>query len=200
MSEIDEFRNREADLVLAKKLKSLVWGVTLLVFLLVGMMRRVTIPLPEGVSLDMLPPLHASLNAAAAMALVLALVAIKRKRVKLHRRLIHTAMVLSGLFLLSYVTYHFTSGETIYGDANHDGTLDDAERTLAGGMRVVYLVVLISHIVLAALSLPFILMTWVYGITAQFGHHQRMARRVFPVWLYVAVTGPACYLLLRPFY
>jgi putative membrane protein len=61
-------------------------------------------------------------------------------------------------------------------------------------------VILLSHIVLAALSLPFILMTWVYGFTAQFEKHRRLARRVFPVWLYVAVTGPVCYLMLRPFY
>lgn len=200
MSEWDEFRSREANLVLAKKLKTLVWGVTLLVFLLVGLMRRVSIPLPEGVSLAMLPPLHASLNTAAAVALVLALCAIKGRRPTLHRRLVHTAMILSGLFLLSYVTYHFTSGETIYGDTNHDGTLDDVERSAVGAMRGFYLVVLLSHIVLAALSLPFILMTWVYGITSQFDKHHKIARRIFPVWLYVTISGPVCYLLLRPFY
>lgn len=200
MSDLDEYRRREPNLDLAKKLEVGVGGMTLLLFLLMGLMRRVTIPLPEGVSLGILPPLHASLNAVAAIVLVLALVAIKGKRVRAHRRLIHAAMLLSGLFLLSYVTYHFTSGETIYGDANHDGVLDEAERTAVGARRGVYLAVLLSHIVLAALSLPFILMTWVYGFTAQFEKHRRMARLVFPVWLYVAVTGPACYLMLRPFY
>ena len=106
----------------------------------------------------------------------------------------------SLLFLLSYVTYHFTTPETIYGDADRDGVLQDGERAAAGAMRAVYLVVLLSHIALAALSLPLILLTFVYGYTNQFGKHRRFAKVVFPVWLYVAVTGPVVYLLLRPFY
>jgi putative membrane protein len=106
----------------------------------------------------------------------------------------------SLLFLLSYVIYHFTTPETIFGDTNGDKILQDAEREAAGAMRGVYLVVLLSHIALAALSLPFILLTFVYGRTNQFGRHRRLAKFVFPVWLYVAVTGPVVYLLLRPYY
>ena len=67
-------------------------------------------------------------------------------------------------------------------------------------MRMVYLVILLSHIALAALSLPFILLSFVYGFTNQAARHRRLAGRVFPVWLYVAVTGPVVYLLLRPYY
>jgi putative membrane protein len=129
-----------------------------------------------------------------------ALLAIKRGQPALHQRCVNVAMLLSGLFLLCYVAYHFTTGETIYGDTNGNGTLDASERQEVGAMRTVYLVILLSHIVLAAVSLPFILLTWVYGFTAQFEKHRRMARRVFPVWLYVAITGPICYLMLRPFY
>jgi putative membrane protein len=148
----------------------------------------------------MLPGFHAMLNSVAAVLLVLALVAIKRKRIGWHRRFISGALTCSCLFLVSYVVYHFTSGETLYGDANGDGNVDAGELAAVGGMRSVYLVLLLSHIVLAALSFPGILFTWVFGVTGQFERHRRLARRVFPVWLYVAVTGPVCYLMLRPFY
>ena len=200
MSDLETFRSREPNLALAKRLKVVVWILTGVVLLLVGMMREVTIELPEGMDLGFLPPVHASLNALAALALIVALVAIKGGKAGLHQRCVNTAMVLSGLFLLSYVSYHFHHGGDSLRGHQRGRNLDDEERAAVGGMRTVYLVILLSHIVLAALSLPFILMTYVYGYTAQFAKHRRMARRVFPVWLYVAVTGPACYLLLRPYY
>ncbi|MEL7497858.1 MAG: DUF420 domain-containing protein [Planctomycetota bacterium] len=177
----------DSDLALANKLRIAVWVVTVLVWLLVGAMRRPEkIPLPEGWSLSFLPAVHAVLNSLVAICLVMALVMIKRRNVVNHQRFISAAMVFSAMFLLCYVAYHFTTAETKYG-----GT---------GTMRVIYFVMLISHIVLAAVSLPFILQTWVYGFTNQFQKHRRLARWVFPVWLYVAVTGPLCYLMLRPYY
>ena len=200
MSELDTVRGREANLALARILKIAVWIITALVLFLVGLMRQVKIGLPEGVNLSFLPPLHAMLNTGAAVALILALVSIKRGQVAMHQRWIYAAMGCSLLFLLSYVTYHFTTPETIFGDLDGNGQLDDAERAQAGPMRTVYLVVLLSHIALAALSLPFILLSFVYGVTNQFGRHRFLAARVFPVWLYVAVTGPVVYLMLRPYY
>ena len=200
MSELDSFRAREADLVLARKLTIGVWVVTAVVFLLVGMMRRVTIDLPEGLSLAFLPPLHAALNSGAAFALIMAVLSIKAGKPARHQRWIYVAMSCSFLFLLSYVTYHFTTAETIFGDRSGDGVLQPGEKEAAGAMRGVYLIVLLSHIALAALSLPFILLTFVYGFTNQFARHRKLARKIFPVWLYVAVTGPVVYLLLRPYY
>ena len=114
--------------------------------------------------------------------------------------MIMTAMGLSVLFLLSYVAYHFTSNEVKFGDVNLDGIVDEAERARVGGTRVAYLLLLVSHIVLAAVSLPFILFTFIAGWTNRFAAHRRLARWVFPVWLYVAVTGPVCYWMLRPYY
>ncbi len=200
MSEFEEYRNREANLTLAKKLTVGVWIVTVVVLALVGMMRLVTVELPEGVSLGFLPPFHALLNSCAAVCLVLALKAIKGKRIEQHRGWIYVAMGCSLVFLLSYVTYHFTMPETVFGDTNGDGVLQNGEEEAAGVLRSIYLAVLLSHIALAAVSLPFILMTFVYGFTNQFAKHRRAARLVFPVWLYVAVTGPVVYLLLRPYY
>jgi putative membrane protein len=185
---------------LAKKLGIVAWILTAAILGLVGLMRQVKIALPEGVSLSFLPPFHAAVNAAAAVVLVIALIAVLKGRIALHRRMILTAMVLSVLFLLSYVAYHFTSNEVKYGDLNLDGVVDADERVAAGGMRSVYLLLLASHIILAAVSLPFILFTFIAGWTNRFSAHKRLARWVFPLWLYVAVTGPVCYLMLRPYY
>ncbi|MCU0777630.1 MAG: DUF420 domain-containing protein [Akkermansiaceae bacterium] len=185
---------------LAKKLGIAAWILTAAVLGLVGLMRRVKIPLPDGVSLSFLPPFHAAVNALAAVVLVIALVAVLKGRIALHKRMIMVAMGLSVLFLLSYVAYHFTSHEVKFGDVNLDGMVDEAERARVGGMRSFYLVLLITHIIFAAVSLPFILFTFIAGWTNRFAAHRRLARWVFPMWLYVAVTGPVCYWMLRPYY
>jgi putative membrane protein len=185
---------------LSKRLGIAAWILTAVVLGLVGMMRRVKIPLPEGVDFSFLPPVHAAVNAAAAVVLIIALIAVMKGRIALHRRMIMTAMGLSVLFLLSYVAYHFTSNEVKFGDANFDGVVDAAEKARAGGMRTVYLLLLASHIILAAVSLPFILFTFIAGWTNRFQAHRKLARWVFPLWLYVAVTGPVCYWMLRPYY
>lgn len=180
-------QNSKPNLALAGKLRIVVWVLTIAVWGLVGLMRRPEkIPLPEGVDLSFLPAVHAVLNTLVAIFLVLALVMIKRKNVVAHRRFISAAMTASAIFLLGYVAYHFTTGETKFGGQ--------------GAWRVTYFALLISHIVLAAVSLPFILQTWVFAFTNQFDKHRKLARWVFPMWLYVAVTGPICYLMLRPYY
>jgi len=110
-------------------------------------------------------------------------VAVKNKNITLHKRAIGLAVFCSVIFLISYVTYHSTQDEMRFGGQ--------------GVTRVIYLILLISHIVLAAVSLPFILITLSLGYTNHFTRHRKMARWVFPLWLYVAVTGPACYLMLK---
>ena len=185
---------------LARTLGIAAWVVTAAVLALVGLMRQVRIPLPEGVDLSFLPPFHAIVNATAAIVLVLALAAVRRGRLALHRGLMLTAMALSVVFLLGYVAYHFTTDEVRFGDADLDGKVDAAELAAVGGTRAVYLVLLFSHIVLAAVSLPFILLIFIAALTNRFEAHRRLARWVFPMWLYVAATGPVCYLMLRSYY
>jgi len=176
----------EPNLQLARRLNVVAWILTVVVLGLVGAMRRIKIQLPDGVDLSFLPTVHATLNSLVAVFLIIALVMIKRKNVAAHKRAISAAMICSILFLLCYVSYHFTTRETKFG-----GT---------GTTRTIYFVLLVSHIVLAAVSFPFILFTWIYGFTNQVQKHRRMAKYVFPVWLYVAITGPICYLMLRPYY
>lgn len=202
MSEYKEYLQREPNLALGKKLKVTAWGLTAAVLVLVGLMRRpeLKIPLPEGFTFSFLPPVHAVLNSIVSIALVVAVVAIKNKNIQAHKRAISVAMVSSVMFLLCYVAYHFTTAETLFGDINGDGVVDAQEKMEAGSARTVYFLFLISHIVLAAVSLPFILFTWINGLTNQFAKHKKLARWVFPMWLYVAVTGPICYFLLKPYY
>ncbi|MGA1544256.1 MAG: DUF420 domain-containing protein [Saprospiraceae bacterium] len=190
----------EKKIKLAKQLNRWAWGISGVVLTLVILMRRVKIPLPEGINFSFLPSFHAMVNGATALILLAAFVAIKNKKVDLHRKLIFTALGLSLLFLLSYVAYHFTTPETIYGDFNGNGVLEDEERQAVGNDRLIYLILLLSHIFLAAVSLPFILLTFIRAYTQQFEAHKRMARWVFPIWFYVAATGPICYLLLLPYY
>lgn len=190
----------ERNLRLAKRLNSAAWILTGIVLLLVGMMRRVKIPLPDGWDLSFLPPFHATVNALTAVVLLAAFYFIRRKNIRAHRRSIYLALGLSVLFLLSYVAYHFTTPETLYGDLNRDGSLSAEELAAVGSTRSWYLALLLSHIVLAALIFPFILFTFIRAYTGQYERHRRMARWVFPVWLYVAVTGPVAYYMLMPYY
>lgn len=183
-----EWLSREPREALSKKLGVVAWVLTAVVLVLVGMMRRpeLRIPLPEGWSFAFLPPVHAVLNTLVSIALVIAIVAVKQGKIALHRNAIFAAMGLSVAFLLCYVAYHFTTEETRFGGE--------------GAIRSVYFFLLISHIVLAGISLPAILFTFIAGFTHRFAAHRRLARWVFPMWLYVAVTGPICYLMLKPYY
>jgi putative membrane protein len=158
--------------------------ITIVVLALVGVMRRVKIP--TEIDFSFLPPIHATVNALAAVALIFALVFIKRKQVELHQKSIYAAFVFSGLFLLSYVLYHFTTEETKF--------------CKEGMIRQVYFVLLISHIILAGLILPFILMAFNRAYTGFYERHKKMVKWVYPIWLYVAISGPICYLMLRPCY
>lgn len=197
-----EWLRRTPDHDRARKLGIVAWIVTALVLVLVGMMRRpeLRIDLPEGVSFAFLPPVHAAINTIVAVLLVAAIIAVKSGRILLHRKLMLSAMGFSVLFLLGYVAYHFTNMETLYGDSNLDQQLSAEERAAVGTMRPVYLVLLITHILAAAISLPLILLTFINAWTNRFERHRNMARWVFPIWLFVAVTGPICYLMLRPYY
>ena len=200
MTQIDEIKAKPENQVLLKKMKLAVWVISTAVLGLVVLMREVKIPLPEGISLTFLPPFHAFLNSFAAFSLVMALISIKKRNASVHQRWIYSAMFCSFIFLLSYVAYHFTTPETLYGDLNRDGELNESELLEVGSMRKVYLFILLTHIALAAISLPFILLTFCYGLTNHFEKHKKLSRKIFPVWLYVAITGPIVYFMLMPYY
>lgn len=174
----------EGNVQLGKKLDRVAVLITVLVLFLVGLMRRTKIDV--GIDFSFLPPFHALFNTIVAIALVFALVYIRKGDVRNHQRSMFVAFFFSFLFLLCYVAYHFTTEETKYCGE--------------GMMRTIYFAFLISHIILAGVSLPFILMTFIRGYTGQVKKHRSMARWVWPIWFYVAVSGPICYLILKPCY
>ena len=165
-------------------LDKLAVGVTVIVLFVIGLMRRVKIE--TSIDFSFLPPFHATLNTMAAVCLILGLIAIKKGNKVRHEKLMLTALSLSGLFLLSYVVYHFTNVETKY--------------CYEGFQRTVYLTLLASHIILAGGVLPFMLFALNRALTGHFEKHKRMVRWVYPLWLYVTITGPVCYLMLSPCY
>ena len=169
---------------LALTLNRIAYVFSAIVLLLVGMMRRIKID--TSIDFSFLPPLHASLNALVAVLLIAALFFIKKGDIEKHKKAIITAMIFSGLFLLSYVVYHTTTEETRY--------------CQEGAIRYVYFFFLITHVILAAVSLPFILFTFIRGFTYQIEAHRKMAKWVWPIWFYVAITGPICYIMLAPCY
>lgn len=144
--------------------------------------------------------INAVINTAVAVLLVGGLIAVKQKKYSLHKSIMLTAMVLSLLFLVTYIAHHLLAGEAKFGDANFDGVVDDAEKALLGNTRPFYLILLGTHIVLAATSLPFILFTAYRALTSDFEAHKNLAKKVWPIWFYVAVTGPIVYWMIKPYY
>ena len=181
-----------------RPLKIAVYAVSAVVLLLVFVMREVKLPIDWDVSF--LPAVNATLNALTAVALLFSLYYVKNQAYLKHRNANVAALGLSVLFLLCYVAYHFTTREVQFGDANFDGILSDSERAAVAGIRPWYLVILITHITLAGILLPFILLTTVRALVGKWTLHRKMARYVWPLWLYVAITGPVVYLMLRPYY
>ena len=106
----------------------------------------------------------------------------------------------SALFLISYVLYHSASDSTLFGDANFDGTVSAEESAAVAGIKNIYYVILLSHIVLAALIMPLILITLSRGLSSRFDKHRKIAKITWPLWFYVAVTGVVVYYMIAPYY
>ncbi len=144
-----------------------------------------------GVKIDaelpvFLPPIYATINAVTAGVLVFAFMAIQKKNIKLHERLMKFAIILSVLFLVMYVAYHMTSDSTKFGGE--------------GAIKYVYFFILLTHIVLSIAVIPFVLITYVRAITNNIEKHKKIAKITFPLWLYVAITGVIVYIMISPYY
>jgi putative membrane protein len=142
--------------------------------------------IPNVEPLTFLPPIYATINAVTALILVSAFWAILRKKIILHKRLMTTAILLSALFLIMYVAYHMTSDSTKFGGE--------------GAIKYIYYFILITHIVMSVVVIPFVLITYVRAITNNIKKHKKIARITFPLWLYVAVSGVLVYILISPYY
>lgn len=171
------------NLQLAKKLNTYAVIVSAAVLILVASMRQIP-RLDLGIDFSFLPAIYSATNALVAAFLIRGLLFIKQKRIAEHKKMITIALSLSAAFLLMYVLYHITTPEIKYCG---EGTI-----------RTVYFLLLITHVVLAAVSFPFILFTYIRGFTMQVEKHKAMSKYVFWIWLYVSITGPIVYLMLRP--
>jgi len=167
-----------------KKYNKLIVALSVAIPLVVAALFGIKIPNVEP--LTFLPSIYASINAFTAVILVIAFWAITNKKIKLHQRLMQTAIICSVLFLVMYVAYHMTSDSTKYGGE--------------GVLKYVYYTILITHIVLSVIVIPFVLITYVRAMTQNFVMHKKIARITFPIWLYVAVSGVLVYIMISPYY
>ena len=183
-----------------RKAKIFIWTVSIIVFVAVAFLSKFKLTIDLGFNPHLFAKANAVINSAVAFLLVAGLITIKQKRYALHKFIMINAMVLSVLFLLSYIGHHLLAGETRYGDINHDGLVDEAELLQAGGLRTLYYIILITHIPLAAIILPFILFTAYRALTGEYEQHKKLTRFTWPVWFYVAVTGVIVYYMISPYY
>lgn len=161
------------------------------------------LPRPEmhaGFDVRILPLFHAILNSATAVLLLASLYFIKNGHIKAHKVTNLIAVGLSVIFLVSYVTYHFFTESTRFGDINHDGIVDATEKAMLGASRYAYYFLLLTHIVLAVVIVPLVLFTLLRGFQSDFVRHRKIARYTWPIWFYVAITGVIVYIMISPYY
>ncbi|MEO7531417.1 MAG: DUF420 domain-containing protein [Sediminibacterium sp.] len=182
------------------KAKWLIAIFSVVVFGAIILLSRYKLEVDLGFNVHIFATINAFVNSAIAVLLIAALVAVKKLNYRLHKRLMMTALVLSIVFLVSYIAHHLLAGEARFGDANHDGFVSEEEKLLVADTRGIYYFILGTHILLAALILPFILFTSYRALTADFPAHKKLARITWPLWFYVAVTGPIVYWMISPYY
>lgn len=169
-----------------KQARLLIFTVSFVVFAAVAVLSRVKLEVDLGFDIHIFALINAVINSAVSLLLIWALVAVKGKNYLLHKKLMLTAIVLSVLFLVSYIAHHLLAGDTVYGGE--------------GNIRYFYYFILITHIILAAIILPFILFTAYRSLTGEYDKHKKLARYTWPLWLYVSVTGVLVYLMISPYY
>lgn len=176
--------NSSEKLLDEKKYNKLIVILSIAIPVIVALLFGVKIPNVEPLSF--LPPIYATINGLTSIILMVAFFAIKNGNIDLHKKLMTTAIGFSVVFLVLYVAYHMTSDSTKFGG---EGTI-----------RYVYYFILLTHILLSVIVIPFVLITYVRGITTNIEKHKKIARITFPLWLYVAVSGVLVYIMISPYY
>lgn len=163
--------------------RKMIVALSVLIPVAVAALFRIKIP---GYDLSFLPPIYASINGLTAILLVAAVIAIKNNNRARHEILMKSCIVLSGLFLVMYVAYHITSESTTFGGE--------------GIIRYAYYFILVTHILLSVVVIPFVLFTFSRALSGNFERHKALAKFTFPIWLYVAITGVIVYIMISPYY
>lgn len=163
-----------------------IWIWILSIAIPVAVAALFTVKIPGVERLGFLPPIYATINGLTAIILIVAVFQISKGNRKAHERLMKTAMIFSVMFLVMYMAYHMTAESTKYGGE--------------GLLKYIYFFVLISHILLSIIVIPFVLITYVRALSGQFYKHRKIARFTYPLWLYVAISGVLVYLMISPYY
>jgi len=166
--------------------KWLIGIVSVVVFGVVAALPKIHIGIQLPFNPHIFAGLNAVINSTVSVLLVVAFILVKQKKYEAHKKVMLAAIVLSSLFLVSYIAHHLFAGDTKFGGE--------------GAIRTFYLTLLITHIILAAVILPFILFTAYRSLTGEYAKHKKIARYTFPLWLYVSVTGVLVYLMISPYY
>jgi len=164
----------------------LIWTCSLAVFLVVVSLKYIQLDIELPFNPHLFATINAFINGTVAITLVAALAAVKNKQYEKHKKIMLSSMVLSLLFLLSYIAHHILTGDTPY--------------PVDAPLRWLYFIILFSHILLAAVILPFILFTTYRGLIGEFPAHKKIAIITWPIWFYVAISGVVVYLFISPYY
>jgi putative membrane protein len=185
-----------------RKAKTLIIVFSVIVFTAVSILGRYNLAGKTDLGFDvhLFALANAVINGLVTVLLLAGLLAVKQRKYTTHKRIMLTAMVLSVLFLTSYICHHLFAGETVFGETDGIKGLSAAELAAAGSTRKVYLVILATHIPLAGLALPFILFAAYRALIGEYDKHKKIVRIIWPVWFYVAVTGVIVYWMIRPYY
>ena len=166
--------------------KRWIWIFSGIVFLAVLVLNRVQVPAPDGFDVHVFARINATLNTLVSLLLLAGLFTSKAGNWSRHRTAMLAAMLLSVLFLVSYILHHLFAGDTRFGGE--------------GLVKVFYYILLVAHILLAAGSLPFILLTAYKALSGRYPQHRKLAKRVWPIWFFVSVSGVVVYLMITPYY
>jgi putative membrane protein len=169
-----------------RRARILIILASIFIFGAIAMLGRVELPVGGSFDIHIFAKFNAVINSVVSLLLIIALIAVKKRRYVLHKRVMIAAIILSVLFLVSYVCHHLFAGDTKFGGV--------------GSIRYFYFFILITHIFLAAIILPFILFTAYRAMISEFPRHKKIARVTWPIWLYVSVTGVLVYLMISPYY
>ncbi len=169
-----------------KKARLLILTVSFVVFAAVVLLHKIKIDVDFGFDVHLFALANAIINSVVTVLLILALAAAKKRNFEAHKKMMLAAIMLSVLFLVSYICHHMFAGDTAFGGS--------------GAMKSIYYFILLTHIPLAAIILPFILFTAYRGLTGEYAKHKKLARYTWPLWLYVSITGVLVYVFISPYY
>lgn len=183
-----------------QKAKLLIYAVSIIVFAAVVILSKVKLSIDLAFNPHVFATVSAIINSLVAVLLLAGLITVKQKKYALHKKIMMSAIILSVLFLLSYISHHLLTDDTKFGDVNHDGIVSLVEKKGIENVRMIYYFILLTHIPLAGIILPFILFTAYRALIGEYEQHKKLTRITWPIWFYVAVTGVIVYSMISPYY